>query len=107
MFLTGGCANIKNFAERLTTDLRSVRPFQSEFNVCTATNPGLDSWYGAKKVANSSHFKDYCITKEMYSEMGGEYLQEHGASNIYYRTPLAPSSASYTVDEKATPVAPV
>ena len=98
MFLTGGCASIPNFSDRLTRDLQTVRPFQSTFNVTRAADPVLDSWYGARKMAMSPSFKQNFITKDMYMEMGGEYIKEHCASNIYYPTPAVSSNA--TGDEK-------
>ncbi|CAH1787785.1 unnamed protein product, partial [Owenia fusiformis] len=88
VFLTGGNSMYANFAERLERDLLEMRPFKSTFNVKTANDPILDSWYGARKLANSTDFDSLCITKKMYEENGGDYLSEHFASNRYIPTPV-------------------
>ena len=100
MFLTGGCASIPNFTERLSKDLKSILPFQTNFCIRKANSTVLDAWYGARKFANSENFSNCCITKQMYSEMGGEYLKEHYASNRYFN-PMASSSIEAKTDVKS------
>ncbi|XP_077986971.1 actin-related protein 5-like [Glandiceps talaboti] len=88
VFLTGGNTLYPNMKTRLEKELLSMRPFQSTFQVYTAKNALLDSWYGAQRWAmTSSNFNTCCITKAEYEEKGGEYLKEHRASNIYTPTP--------------------
>ena len=38
LFLTGGCAKIPGLTERLTKELREMRPFQSHFKINLAGN---------------------------------------------------------------------
>lgn len=64
-----------------------MRPFQSTHKVVMANNPCLDAWYGARDFAGSNQFEEWCISKEEYYEMGGEYLKEHHCSNRYYKSP--------------------
>lgn len=65
-----------------------MRPFQSTFAVKIAKDPSLDAWNGARKFATTgNNLQKYQITKEEYSEMGGEYVKEYFASNKYFATP--------------------
>lgn len=66
-----------------------IRPFQSVHNVVAANNVNLNAWHGAKDLANSTQFKEISITRNDYTEYGGEYLKEHYASNRYFPTPTA------------------
>lgn len=93
--------------ERLERELLEMRPFQSTHKVVMAQNASLDAWYGARDFAGSNEFESYCITKEEYYEMGGEYLKEHHASNLYYKSPapiidttLAPAGDANVVKEE-------
>ncbi|XP_059052636.1 actin-related protein 5 [Achroia grisella] len=107
VFLTGGCSQFPGLKERLERELLEMRPFQSTHKVVTAANPSLDSWYGARDFAGSNEFENWCISKEEYYEMGGEYLKEHYASNIYYKSPapivdttLAPAGDANVIKEE-------
>ncbi|KAM3965653.1 actin-related protein 5 [Aphomia sociella] len=107
VFLTGGCSQFPGLKERLERELLEMRPFQSTHKVVMATNPSLDSWYGAKDFARSNDFENCCVSKEEYYEMGGEYLKEHYASNVYYKSPapivdnsLAPAGDANVVKEE-------
>ncbi|KAK2181993.1 hypothetical protein NP493_372g02023 [Ridgeia piscesae] len=88
VFLTGGCSSIPCLKERMETDLRAIRPFQSTFAVQVATDPVLGAWLGARQMTRSDQFAACCIRRADYEEMGGEYIKEHFASNRYARTPV-------------------
>ncbi|XP_041369195.1 actin-related protein 5-like [Gigantopelta aegis] len=91
VFLTGGCARIPHFKDRMEKELLEMRPFQSTYSVSIAKNPSLDAWYGARKFALSPQLTAYCMTRADYTEMGEGYFREHCASNRFYPTPvLAP-----------------
>ncbi|XP_034834357.1 actin-related protein 5 [Maniola hyperantus] len=107
VFLTGGCSQFPGLKERLEKELLEMRPFQSTHKVVMAKNPSLDAWYGARDFAGSNEFENWCISKEEYYEMGGEYLKEHHASNKYYKSPapiidntLAPAGDANVVKEE-------
>ncbi|CAH2043689.1 unnamed protein product, partial [Iphiclides podalirius] len=107
VFLTGGCSQFPGLKERLERELLEMRPFQSTHRVVVANSPSLDAWYGARDFAGSNDFENWCITKEEYYEMGGEYLKEHHASNKYYKSPapivdntLAPAGDANVVKEE-------
>ncbi|XP_053610708.1 actin-related protein 5 isoform X1 [Plodia interpunctella] len=107
VFLTGGGSQLPGLKERLERELLEMRPFQSTHKVVMAQNASLDAWYGARDFAGSNEFESYCITKEEYYEMGGEYLKEHHASNLYYKSPapiidttLAPAGDANVVKEE-------
>ncbi|KAL0871217.1 hypothetical protein ABMA27_004986 [Loxostege sticticalis] len=107
VFLTGGCSQFPGLKERLERELLEMRPFQSTHKVVMAGNASLDAWYGARDFAGSNQFEEWCITKEEYYEMGGEYLKEHHASNKYYKSPapivdttLAPAGDANVVKEE-------
>ncbi|CAG4942502.1 unnamed protein product [Parnassius apollo] len=107
VFLTGGCSQFPGLKGRLERELLEMRPFQSTHKVIIAKNPSLDAWYGARDFAGSNEFENWCITKEEYYEMGGEYLKEHHASNKYYKSPapivdntLAPAGDANVVKEE-------
>ncbi|KAG6443307.1 actin-related protein 5 [Manduca sexta] len=107
VFLTGGCSQFPGLKERLERELLEMRPFQSTHKVVKAKNPSLDPWYGARDFAGSNEFENWCVSKEDYYEMGGEYLKEHYASNKYYKSPapiadnnLAPAGDANVVKEE-------
>ncbi|KAG7312213.1 hypothetical protein JYU34_001682 [Plutella xylostella] len=106
VFLTGGCSQFPGLKERLERELLEMRPFQSTHRVVTAADPSLDAWYGARDFAGSNEFEHWCISKEDYYEMGGEYLREHHASNKYYKSPapidntLAPAGDANVAKEE-------
>lgn len=66
-----------------------IRPFQTSYNVIAANDVNLNAWHGAKDLANSNQFNEFLITRNDYTEYGGEYLKEHYASNRYFPTPTA------------------
>lgn len=90
IFLTGGTANLPRFAERITNEIQSIRPFGTSFNVVSAKDCMVDSWRGASKFASSSDFRASCVTKEEFAEFGPDCMKEtheHPASNSYGVTP--------------------
>ncbi|XP_063537225.1 actin-related protein 5 [Cydia strobilella] len=107
VFLTGGCSQFPGLKERLERELLEMRPFQSTHKVVTARNASLDAWYGARDFAGSNEFENWCVSKEDYYELGGEYLKEHHASNKYFKSPapivdntLAPAGDANVVKEE-------
>lgn len=69
-------------------ELREIRPFQSKFHIRVSEEPSLSAWIGARECACQSNFKKDCvISKEDYTEKGGEYLKEHKSSNVYHASP--------------------
>jgi len=81
--VTGGCASFANFTERLSRELESVRPFQSQLSVTAARDVVLDAWQGARRWAVSPALTDASVTVADYYEKGADYLKEHCASNRY------------------------
>ncbi|KAI8439450.1 hypothetical protein MSG28_013232 [Choristoneura fumiferana] len=107
VFLTGGCSQFPGLKERLERELLEMRPFQSTHKVVTAKNASLDAWYGARDFAGSNEFENWCVSKQEYYELGGEYLKEHHASNKYFKSPapivdntLAPAGDANVVKEE-------
>ena len=87
VYLTGGTSLLPNFAERLTVDLRSMRPYQSSFSVIPAPHKTLDAWRGASSWGGDERNSQWFVSRAEYEENGSEYLKEHSASNPYI-TPL-------------------
>lgn len=87
VLLDGGLANLHGLRDRLSADLRSIRPFQSHHQVSVVGEPGLAAWYGARQFATSPAFEESKVTREDYMEFGGEYLKTHFASNPYTASP--------------------
>ncbi|TPX57687.1 hypothetical protein PhCBS80983_g03653 [Powellomyces hirtus] len=87
VFITGGNSLLKNMDQRIEADLRALRPFQSTVKITRARDPLLDPWHGAAKWALSQpvEFQKSSLTREMYEEMGHDYLVEHAMSNMVYR----------------------
>lgn len=88
VFLTGGCSSLPGLEARLRRELQEMRPFNSKFNVTSASNASLDAWHGARSFAASDDFPRYSLCRQDYDEQGGDYLKEHIASNIYYPSPM-------------------
>lgn len=92
VFLTGGCASITNFKERIETEMLCMRPFQSLFNVYLADDPVFDSWKGAKLWAiNGENMSRYSISRSEYEEKGADFFKEHPCSNYYVPPPVKKS----------------
>lgn len=87
VFLTGSCCKVPGLLERLDRELTEIRPFQTTHKVTLASDPTLDAWFGAQKLAKQSHLKDISITREYYKEFGGDFLKTHQASNKFFETP--------------------
>ncbi|XP_034027622.1 actin-related protein 5 isoform X2 [Thalassophryne amazonica] len=86
VFLTGGNMQYPGMKERIERELLAIRPFQSHFKVSLASRPALDAWFGARDWALEHPPGDVVegwISRRDYEEKGGEYLSEHGASNIF------------------------
>ena len=94
VFITGGCASLANFKERIERDLQEMCPFKSSFSVAVANQPVLDAWCGARKWATQPDFNDYVMTKAEYEEKGGEWIKEHFVTNRYYPTPTSELNTS-------------
>lgn len=88
--------------ERLNREMLQIRPFQTKYNIVVANNVNLNAWHGAKDMANSNQFKEFSITRNNYTEYGGEYLKEHYASNRYFSTPTALNEPNLTATEANT-----
>lgn len=87
VLLDGGLANLPGLRERLDTDLRSIRPFQSFYQVSIVGDPSLAGWHGARMFAASPEFEANKISRMDYSEFGGEFFKMHFASNPYTASP--------------------
>ena len=87
MYLTGGTTLIPNFEERLTVDLRCMRPAGSAFSVLGADDKLLDGWRGASVWGQEEANREFFVSRADYQERGGEFLKEHPASSPYI-TPL-------------------
>ncbi|KAL8179386.1 UNVERIFIED_CONTAM: Actin- protein 5 [Gekko kuhli] len=110
VFLTGGNVMYPGMKARIQKELLEMRPFQSSFQVHLASNPVLDTWYGARDWAlEYMNREEGWITRKDYEEKGGEYLKEHSASNIYVPIRLpkqAPRTAEASASSKVLGPAP-
>lgn len=83
VFLTGGYCLFEGFEERVKSELRAVLPVEATLGVRRAGNPVLDAWRGAAKWASGQGSRRDFVTKEEWSEKGGEYIREHNLGNIF------------------------
>ncbi|XP_028308280.1 actin-related protein 5 [Gouania willdenowi] len=86
IFLTGGNMQYQGMKQRVERELLAIRPFQSHFKVNIASQPSLDSWFGAQDWALEhppAEGAEGWISRKDYEEKGGEYLSEHCASNAF------------------------
>lgn len=94
VFLTGGVANTSGLKRRICAELRRAFPTgwgdDIVNGVSTAKDPVLDAWRGAARFAEigGKVFKEACITKAEYEEMGNGYIKEHAFGNVFYPTPI-------------------
>lgn len=84
--------------ERLNREMMQIRPFQTLYNVVIAKDVNLNAWHGAKDFANSNDFNERLTKKSDYLEYGGEYFNEHYASNKYFSTPVVLNEPIQTVE---------
>ncbi|KAM4610414.1 actin-related protein 5 [Polymixia lowei] len=106
VFLTGGNMQYPGMKERVGRELLAMRPFQSHFKVTMASRPALDAWCGARDWAlehlpGGEGEMEGWISRQEYEEKGGEYLSEHGSSNVFVpmkiAKPVPPRPAETTV----------
>ena len=83
IYITGGGSLFPNFAERLTEDVRQMRPFGSSFSILSAEEKLLDGWRGASVWGRAEGSRGAFVTRGEYEERGGEFLRESGVSNVY------------------------
>nr|CAB3219963.1 actin, non-muscle 6.2-like [Phallusia mammillata] len=81
VFITGGNSKLNGFIERVSVDLRKIRPHTAPVCVKHASKPSLDAWKGAAKWANSDQCQSYFISKSDYEEFGAQYYKQHSFSN--------------------------
>lgn len=72
-----------NFAERVRTDLQSMRPFKSSFSVYSAEDGLLDAWRGGCSWASSDDSEGALVSRADYDEHGAEFFKEHVTSNRF------------------------
>jgi actin-related protein 5 len=84
LFLTGGTTLLKNICPRLEMEIRKLMAVDTKISVVRAHDPVLDAWKGAALFANSSErFRESCITRADYDEMGNDYMIEHRLGNMH------------------------
>ncbi|RWS26459.1 Actin-related protein 5-like protein [Leptotrombidium deliense] len=96
IFVTGGPVLLKGVRERIESDVRSIRPFNSPLSVVVAglsnfsyfylqykvvADPLLDAWNGAKKASNV--FSEKFVSRQEFHECGHEYIKEYRLSNLW------------------------
>lgn len=59
-----------------------------------ASRPAVDAWYGARdwaleQLPSGEAGTEGWISRQDYEEKGGEYLSEHGASNMFVSMKIA------------------
>eukprot|EP01087_Luapelamoeba_hula_P012510 TRINITY_DN3492_c0_g1_i2.p1 TRINITY_DN3492_c0_g1~~TRINITY_DN3492_c0_g1_i2.p1 ORF type:complete len:629 (+),score=92.71 TRINITY_DN3492_c0_g1_i2:482-2368(+) len=84
IFITGGSAQAQGFAARLAADVRAQQTWDSTVRVWKANDPILDTWRGMQQWCQNSSaamLRDAFVTRAMYEEHGGAFLQEHAAAN--------------------------
>ncbi|KAM8830150.1 actin-related protein 5 [Synchiropus picturatus] len=105
VFLTGGNMKYPGMKERVERELLAMRPFQSQFKVCVASQLDLDAWCGAREWA-----RDHppgagdagWISRQEYEEKGGEYLSEHCASNIFVPLKINKTASTRPAESSVT-----
>lgn len=86
VFVTGAAAQFPGFDDRVETDLRCIRPYQSQFRVIPARDKELDAWRGAASWSCDSRNNDCFVRRAEYLEQGAEYFKEHCYSNKIIKT---------------------
>ena len=99
IYITGGVAATPGLVDRLTRELREIRPFQSTFNISVTREPLLSTWLAMRDFASSDDLPKYLVTKEEYAEKGGEFFKEHLASNLYQPSPAPVCQPAATAEE--------
>jgi actin-related protein 5 len=77
ILLTGGSSLFEGLDVRLTSELRSQRPYGSTISAVRASDPLLDAWRGASFFAASQAFDKCVITKEDYEGKGPDWLRSY------------------------------
>jgi actin-related protein 5 len=91
VYLSGGNSRYDGFRDRIEAEIQQVLPVGTEINV--SSEPDISSsWSGAAEFAEA-HRGDQCwVTKKQYEEMGGDYLAEHSASNLFVQKRISNQS---------------
>ncbi|XP_059478228.1 actin-related protein 5 [Neocloeon triangulifer] len=101
IYITGGSSRFPGLLSRLNQEVMEMRPFQSSFNIRQSSCPSLSAWYGARQLGlDRDWLMNSSITKNMYDEMGGEYLASHIASNpSWHNVPMQVDSQPGVVEQ--------
>ncbi|KAI9292236.1 actin-like ATPase domain-containing protein [Neoconidiobolus thromboides FSU 785] len=84
VLLTGGFSKLSNLNERIELLLTKLSPSGSKIKVKLAEDPSLDAWKGAANFVKNGGLKltnNSILTIEQYSEVGHDYLIDHGLGN--------------------------
>lgn len=88
IYITGGMSSIKGFKDRVYSEIRKIRPYDSNVNVYSYDNNILCPWKGGVEYArynNGEFLKQSSITRDMYIEYGSDYIKEHSFGNLWYK----------------------
>jgi actin-related protein 5 len=94
VFLTGAVAHTPGLEARIGRELRTRFPTTWGDGIVAgvrrARDPALDAWRGACFFADQggAAFDKACVTKQLYDEVGPDYMGEHGLGNMYVPTPV-------------------
>lgn len=91
VIVAGGTANLPNFVERFTSELRKWAP--SDIPLRVSTNPSGTSeetaWQGGKNLVNDDTFdmEGFLVSREEYFEQGPAHVARKFASSNKWRAP--------------------
>lgn len=78
-----------------------------------ASRPGLDAWFGARDWAlehlptrEGAAAAQGWISRQEYEEKGGEYLSEHGASNVFVPMKISKAAPARPTEPSAPTMTP-
>ena len=74
--LSGGTTCYKNFAERLTKEVKELVPNSMRVRVSDPAERKYTVWIGGSILASLSTFSNIMVTKEEYEEVGGKIIHQ-------------------------------
>ncbi|XP_003228823.1 actin, clone 302 [Anolis carolinensis] len=73
--LAGGSTMFPGFAERMHSEMTALAPKNTKINIVDPPEHKNSVWIGGSRLASLSTFRDMCISKEEYNEVGPSIVQ--------------------------------
>lgn len=76
IYIVGGTTYLKNFQDRLKTELEKIVPSTVQLQLNAHEDRNYAAWIGGSVISQLSTFKNMLVTKQDYSELGDNIINQ-------------------------------